>query len=120
MVERSLEVDQDLSDDGRVDDESEELHFSPASTTGQRIDLVDTVTSSAHRLLRARFCGGSASSCSPSCSVETARGERVQAQAIGVRVVEPDEMFVGLGYVNEHSSQEFEWVHELVVSGIMP
>lgn len=38
-----LEVVQDMADDGGVDDESEEYHFFPASTTGQRVDLVDTV-----------------------------------------------------------------------------
>ncbi|HSF18897.1 MAG TPA: hypothetical protein VLK65_25455 [Vicinamibacteria bacterium] len=38
-----LEVVQDVLDEGRVDDESEEFHFFTASTTGQRIDLVATV-----------------------------------------------------------------------------
>jgi hypothetical protein len=37
------EMVQDASDDGGVDHEGEELHFFPASRTGQRVDLVDTV-----------------------------------------------------------------------------
>jgi hypothetical protein len=38
-----LEMVQDASDDGRGNDEGEELHFFAASRTGQRVDLVDTV-----------------------------------------------------------------------------
>jgi hypothetical protein len=81
-----LEVVQDTPDDGRVDDESEELHFFPASTTGQRIDLVEVnklgptfaQSPSSRGLLIVLF---------PLLFGGVVTGERFQPQAIGVGAV---------------------------------
>jgi hypothetical protein len=53
------EMVQDGSDDGGVDNEGEELHFFPASRTGQRVDLVDPANELGPSLARSASLRGS-------------------------------------------------------------
>ena len=65
-------------------DESEELHFFPASTTGQRIDLVDTVNELGPSFAQSTFSRGLIIVLFP---LLFGGVELVQPQAIGVRAV---------------------------------
>ena len=103
MCSVALDMLENLSDDGGLDDEGQELHRGIASGTGQRIDLVDTVDELSPLL--AQSGPGRRSVCGWlwwSLPLGAVGG----ANPIGVGAVEMDQVFVGLGDVNEHTGEE--------------
>lgn len=111
----ALEVVQDASDDGGVDHEGEELHFSPASRTGQRVDLVDTVNELGPSLAPSASFLGSFLDAFRLVYGRVVGSDGLGTNAVGVSTVESDEMFVGLGDVDEHPSEKFERVGQSLI-----
>jgi hypothetical protein len=113
--EFSVEVVEDLSDDIGVNNESENFHPGPATRAVQRVDLVDAVDkfgpSPAQRTSGCRL--------DSLCPVRLDPGGVVGPvgcpNAVGVDAVEEDEVFHGLGNVDEDTGQELEGVDERVV-----
>ncbi len=101
----SVGVFEDLSNDGRLGDEGDDLHFFAATPAGQRVELEDAVDelgpsfskSASRRGLALRL--GHPARASSSASF---------ANAVGVCAVQMNQMLVGLGDVNEDSCQELE------------
>src|SRR3990172_8542227 len=97
-----VEVVQDSANDRGLGDEGENFHLFPASTTGQRVDLVDTEDKLGPSLFESASQRGRFILCLPFRRVVTNRSRRTHAMGIGA--VEMDEMSVGLGDVDEHTS----------------
>ena len=113
-----VEMVQDPTDDAGLGDEGEDLHLGPAARTGQRVDLVDTVDELGPSLgQRGSRRGRLLIHLTLWSNATTSAG---CPHAIGVSAVEMDQMFVGLGDMDEHSSQELQWVKELLVIGLVP
>ena len=107
------EMVQDASDDGGVDNEGKELHFFPASRTGQRVDLVDTVNELGPSFAQSASLRGSILDALGLVYGGLVGSDGLGTDAVGVSTVESDEMFVGLGDVDEHAGQELERIDEL-------
>lgn len=114
-----LEMVQDASDDGRVDNEGEELHFFPASRTGQRVDLVDPVDKLGPSFAQSASLRGNFLGAFGLVYGGVVASDFLGTDAVGVSTVESDEMFVGLGDVDEHAGQELERIDELGIVDIV-
>jgi hypothetical protein len=96
-------VIEDLVDDSRLDDESENFHSGPAPRTIEGLGLVDTVNE----------LGPSTAQGAPGCRLV---GFTVRLDPGGVvGPVEEDEVSFGLGNMDEDSGQELEGIDEGVV-----
>jgi hypothetical protein len=105
---------EDLADYFGVDNESENFHPGPAAGAIEGVDLVDPVDE----------LGPSSAQGTPGCrltgfTVRLEPGEVVGPEgvpnAVGVDAVEEDEVFFGLGDVDEDAGQELERVDESLV-----
>jgi len=102
---------EDLADDFGVEDQGENFHPGPAPGAIQRVDLVDTVDklgppfaqrTAGCRLVGFTVCPGPGGVIRP----------KDRTNPVGVNAVETDQVFLGLGDVDEDAGQELERVDE--------
>lgn len=101
---------EDSSDDARLGDESEDLHLAAASVAEQRVDVVDAVDE-----LGPSFVGGASRRSRLGFVVGTNVFSEVLSDAIGIDAVEMDQVFVGLGDVDENACEKLEGVVQGVI-----
>ena len=109
----SVEMAQDLADDGVLGDERDDLHLATALGTCQRVDIVDTVN---------EFCPSSVESASSRRRLGLVLSRFVplvgSPDAIGIGAIEMDEVLVWQWDVYEDPCQKLERVDEgFVVEG---
>ena len=109
----SVEMAQDLADDGVLGDERDDLHLSAALVTCQRVDFVDAVDELSPSSVEGpsrRWCIGLVLSRLVSWVGSS--------DAIGIGAIEMNQVFVGLWDVDKDTREKLERVDEgFVVDG---